>query len=136
MLWRGPLTQCGYTVVDFAYDSGGSMDEIADGLNQLIRRAILDVRSDPTAHGIEEIDFDFICHSMGGLVLRTALNSGHFPIPIRGVDTESQVDTHYRLKVNRIVMIATPNQGSEYGRTLAKVTTRAGENMLSLCACV
>ena len=88
----------------------------------------------------DELCFSFVVHSMGGLVLRTAISSGRFPVPIPpdsetnegSSDAESlpaasapasAAPGQLPLSFGRIVMIATPNRGSLYARTLAQVGT-------------
>src|SRR4051794_26754419 len=76
----------GFHVVDYSYASGGDMDTIAAGLMDTVCDTVADLsaRAAAAAAGpasppaIEELCVSFVCHSMGGLVLRAAISSGRF----------------------------------------------------------
>lgn len=131
LLWRGPLEAAGYHLADYAYDSGDTMEQIARGLNAFLEDTIRRHSTSTSGSGSSgtELQFDFVAHSMGGLVLRYAINSDAFPIPIPTLDAPSATSSssssstssvRRKLTLGRIVMIATPNQGSEYARALQK----------------
>ena len=127
-LFRAPFVNAGFHVEDYSYSSGGSMDAIADDLCARIEQTIREVwrreteaaaaRGQPLARGCSPLRFSFVCHSMGGLVLRTAINSGRFPIPMPDAAADSPASSPPLLSMGRIVMIATPNGGSAYARKI------------------
>lgn len=122
LLWNAPLSNDGYTVVDYAYDSGLTLVEIASGLNDLLRET-LRVNAGRESGDAQPVQVDFVCHSMGGLVLRAAIDSGDFPIPVSGVGANCRDGTSTPPhRVGHVIMVATPNQGSEYARKIAQVS--------------
>ncbi len=81
------LEKDGYTVVGFDYPSTRmTMAESADFLTKTIA----------SLHGIQQIDL--VCHSMGGLLVRTYLKEN-------GKDRDP--------RIHRLVMMGTPNQGAQ-----------------------
>ena len=84
---REAAATAGFEAIAISYPSTrGTIEEHADGIAALLNRM----------EGIEKISF--VTHSMGGLIARRLL--------------AADADWQYRMRVGRIVMIASPNQGS------------------------
>jgi pimeloyl-ACP methyl ester carboxylesterase len=87
------LSRNGYTVLYFGYDSRtASIDEVSSDLGRTIREEVPDTC--PALH--------FVAHSLGSLVVRHYLSKNSVT------------------NIGRFVMVAPPNQGSVWGRTLVK----------------
>jgi hypothetical protein len=101
-----------FTCFQFAYDWRRDISEIAGELDAYIAEKEAYVRAEYARRGIEreEVRFDVVAHSMGGLVLRYYLRHGGVPLPVDGSLPELSWDG--ARKVDRAVLIATPNAGA------------------------
>jgi len=144
-LFRAPLVNSGYYTVDYSYSSGSSIEEIVEGLIDVIletqhtlthKHQQARQRQDEN-NMYDAISFSFVCHSLGGLVLRAALSSNRWPLALDEKSApatathasgsqhqERQAADEFALLpcfIGRIVMVGTPNRGSLYARRLAQI---------------
>ncbi len=91
------LKKEGWDVVNWGYPSRA--DRIEEHAEKLVKELKKLSKKKPNK------PISFIAHSMGGLVLRSAINHPDCPI---------------EAKKGKIVLMATPNQGSSFARYLAK----------------
>lgn len=107
-LFKSEFKKVGWKVHVWAYPSRhdtieGHAEEFASYLNELSLQ-------------YPDTDFHYVTHSMGGLVLRCALNRDDCPESVKN---------------GKAILIAPPNRGSSYGRFLSrfkKVHEMAGEH--------
>ncbi|MFT7665024.1 MAG: hypothetical protein ACI87A_003259, partial [Planctomycetota bacterium] len=92
---RTKLRFAGYAVASVGYPSTRrSIAEHAAGLNLLL-------------NGLDDTTkLSFVTHSLGGIVVRVALS-------------KAESEWRKRIQLDRVVMLAPPNQGSELARELA-----------------
>ncbi len=74
------------------------------------RRFAAEIAVMKSAFGVEE--YDVIGHSMGGLIVRTYAEIGDFR-GVQGIDATAGVDIHYDGGMRTLVMLATPNHGTQ-----------------------
>jgi triacylglycerol esterase/lipase EstA (alpha/beta hydrolase family) len=105
----------GYAVHNWGYPSREkTIEEHAEDL-------VIDLKA--TACRLPEEPIHFVTHSMGGIIVRAALNHPECPM---------------EAKRGRAVLLAPPNQGSQFGRSLGKVPlfhkwmgNKAGKQLLT-----
>ena len=94
---RSALERAGYNVRDFNYPMKLSLPLCGQALAEFTEEA----RRQTGASSVH-----FVGHSLGGIVIRAALSQASCPV---------------ELKTGRVVQIAPPNLGSEFGRRIASV---------------
>jgi len=102
-----------FTCFQFAFDWRRDLSENARLLDEFLDEKAEYVRRETKArYGIErgEIRFDFVCHSMGGLLLRYFLRYGGTPLPEDG--SLPELTWAGAQRVERAVLVGTPNSGS------------------------
>lgn len=102
-----------FTCFQFAYDWRLSLDENARRLDKFVEETRELVQQQiERKYGIKEYDvkFDFIAHSMGGLLARYYLRYG--PTPVESIDTNAPVPWDGASLVEKVILIGTPNAGS------------------------
>ena len=102
-----------YSCFQFAYDWRLSIDENARRLNDFIEEKRLFVQQQiKKKYGIPgyDVKFDLIAHSMGGLLSRYFLRYG--ATPVESIDMNAPVPWSGTDRVEKLVMIGTPNAGS------------------------
>lgn len=102
-----------FTCFQFDYDWRRDLVETAAELDRFIREKAEYVRAETLKrHGIvlEQVKFDIVTHSMGGLVARYYLRYGAADLPVDGSIPEP--DWAGAKHVDNLVMIAPPNGGS------------------------
>ena len=109
------LNQAGYQAVNFQYASGrAGIDEHALALQNIIDNL-----------GDEVTEINFVAHSLGNIVVR------HYLHNTRDAETGKEGDP----RINRMVMLAPPNQGSRMARLLDQTSifqTIAGKSGVQL----
>lgn len=102
-----------FTCFQFAYDWRLSIDENARRLAEFIedKRAFVQEQIEEK-YGIPgyNVKFDLIAHSMGGLLSRYFLRYGG--VPVESVDMNAPVPWTGAGRIDKLVMIGTPNAGS------------------------
>ena len=102
-----------FTCFQFAYDWRLSIDENARRLAEFIEdRRVFVQKQIEEKYGIPgyDVKFDLIAHSMGGLLSRYFLRYGG--TPVESVDMNAPVPWTGTGRVDKLVMIGTPNAGS------------------------
>lgn len=102
-----------FTCFQFAYDWRLSIDENARLLGEFIQEKSLFVQKQiEEKYGIRNytVKFDIIAHSMGGLLSRYFLRYGG--ATVESVDMDAPVPWTGAEKIDKLVMIGTPNAGS------------------------
>ncbi len=101
-----------FTCFQFAYDWRRDLSETARELHEFIVEREAYVRAEYEKRGLptDELKFDIVAHSMGGLVLRYYLRYGPALLPEDGSLPElNWAGTQY---VDRAVLVGTPNAGA------------------------
>ena len=102
-----------FTCFQYYYDWRLSLDENARRLNEFIeeKNALIEQKM-RDEYGIEdyEVKFDLVAHSMGGLLARYFLRYGG--TQVESVDMDAPVPWSGTQRVDRLIMIGTPNAGS------------------------
>ena len=101
-----------FTCFQFAYDWRRDLSESAAALHAFLLEREAYLREEYAARGIEreEIRFDFVAHSMGGLLLRYYMRYGAAPLPDDG--SLPALTWAGAQRVGRAFLIGTPNAGS------------------------
>jgi len=101
-----------FTCFQFAYDWRRDVSEIAGAFHAFLLEREAYVRAEYERRGIEmdEIRFDIVAHSMGGLVLRYFLRYGAEPLPDDG--SLPELTWEGAEHIERAVLIGPPNAGS------------------------
>jgi hypothetical protein len=98
------------TAFEFDYDWRRSLDESAIRLQRFIRQATRFIQAQRGNHA--PVRFDFVVHSMGGLVLRYFLRYGAQLLPYDGAPP--RLTWEGANIVDKVVVVATPNAGSVF----------------------
>lgn len=94
--FEGELKKLGWNVINWGYPSrDATIYQHAAALNVELQRVVKLFPHTPIY---------FVAYSMGGLILRAAVNQEHCP---------------YEAKIGKAVLLGTPNQGASWGRFLS-----------------